>query len=197
MVAIGNVCAQCHGLTRDLFAKSPHKRAHEVLGLPECEVCHGKHLIHKPSDEMLGIGPTALCVSCHEPDSKGFLTAQQMREAIEHLKTHLASAEGVVGQASQFGMDVGEAEFALHEATAKLTQARTYVHSFAIEAMRPIADEGIRQAQLAEEGGQRAIHAFHFRRQGLWVTLIILSVMVLGLLLLIREIERSRPNGPS
>ena len=41
-VAVGNVCAQCHGLTRDLFAASPHKAAHESLGLPECEVWIGR-----------------------------------------------------------------------------------------------------------------------------------------------------------
>jgi len=193
-VAIGNVCAQCHALTRDLFAKSPHKAAHEALGLPECEVCHGNHLIRKPTDDMLGTGPNALCVSCHEPGSKGFVTAQAMREDIERLKTQLADAETVVTHATQLGMDTSEAEFELHDAQTKLTQARTYVHSFSAVAMQPVIEEGLQQARRSEAQGQHAIHEFHFRRQGLWITLVIIVLLVGGLWLKIHEVERK--DGP-
>lgn len=188
-IAIGNVCAQCHSLTRDLFSKSPHKAAHEALGLPECEVCHGNHLIQKPSDDMLGIGPGALCVDCHEPGSNGYRSAEQMRGSIEQLKTRLASAEATVAQAAQLGMEVGEAEFALHEASTQLTQARTYVHAFAPAAMDPIVSEGVRHASQAEEQGHHAIREFQFRRQGLGVTIVIILILIGALLLAIREIE--------
>lgn len=194
-IAIGNVCAQCHSLTRDLFAKSPHKAAHEALGLPECEVCHGNHLIRKPGDEMLGTGANAVCISCHEPGSAGYAAAQRMREAIERLKTQMTSAETTVKQAAQLGMGVGEAEFELNEATTQLTQARTYVHSFSVPAMEPIAEEGVRHARQAEQQGTQAIHEFHFRRQGLWATLVILVLVVCGLLLLIRDLERPNSSG--
>lgn len=189
-IAIGNVCAQCHGLVRDLFAKSPHKAAHEALGLPECEVCHGNHLIRKPTDELLGTGPGALCITCHEPGSTGYVTAQQMRGAIERLKGRLASAEATVEQAAQLGMDMADAEFEVHEAQAKLTQARTYVHSFSATAIQPSVEEGVQRAQQAEEDGQHAVREFHFRRHGLWATLGILILLVAGLWLTIREIER-------
>ena len=193
VVAIGNVCAQCHSLTRDLFTKSPHKAAHEALGLPECEVCHGNHLIRRPSDDMLGTGPDAVCVNCHEPGSAGFVAAQQMRASIERVKTGVTRAESVVAQAAALGMDTADAEFALHEATAQLTQARTYVHAFSPSAIEPIASEGVRDAGQAEEQGRRAIHEFHFRRHGLWVTLVILILLVGGLLAMIREHEPLRP----
>jgi predicted CXXCH cytochrome family protein len=157
VVAVGNVCAQCHGLTRDLFAKSPHKAAHEALGLPECEVCHGNHLIQKPSDAMLGTGTEAVCVNCHAPDSAGYRTAGQMREAIERLKADLGSAEQLVAQAEVLGMDTADAEFGLHEAGAKLTQARTYVHTFSFTAMEPIVEEG-GPARAPRRGAGRARH---------------------------------------
>ncbi|MBI3088470.1 MAG: cytochrome c3 family protein, partial [Candidatus Omnitrophica bacterium] len=192
-VAIGNVCAQCHGLTRDLFAKSPHKVAHEAFGLPECEVCHGKHLIQRPSDDMLGTGPQALCVTCHEPGSQGFVTAQRMRGAIERLKAEAARAEATVAHAAHLGMDVGEAQFEVHEAQAKLTQTRTYIHSFSASALEPIAEEGVQHASRAEEAGQQAIGEFHFRRHGLWVTLGIIALLVVGLLIKIREMDRTTP----
>ncbi|MBI3997008.1 MAG: cytochrome c3 family protein [Candidatus Omnitrophica bacterium] len=195
VVAIGNICAQCHGLTRDLFTKSPHKRAHEVLGLPECEVCHGNHLIRKPTDEMLGTGSDAVCVNCHEPGSAGYVTAQQMREAIERLNTQMTGAQVTVAQAAQLGMEVADAEFALNQATAQLTQARTYVHSFSASTMEPIAEEGIRYARQAETQGQQAIHEFGFRRHGLWMTLAILFLVVGGLALFIRDLERPNSSG--
>ena len=195
VVAIGNVCAQCHSLTRDLFSKSPHKTAHDALGLPECEVCHGNHLIRKPTDEMLGVGPDALCVKCHTPGSGGYAAAQQMREAIERLKTEVTGAERVVAQAAVLGMDTADAEFRLHEATAKLTQARTYVHTFSLSMMQPIVEEGVQHARLADTQGASAVHAFHFRRQGLWATLVILVLLVGGLLIKIRELQGPGSNG--
>lgn len=190
-IAVGNVCAQCHSLTRDLFAKSPHKAAHEALGLPECEVCHGNHLIRKPTDAMLGTGPEALCVNCHEPGSTGYLAAQAMREHLERVKSQLSSAEAVVTKAERLGMDVNEAVFELHEAEAKLTQARTYVHSFSADAMQPLAEAGLEHAQRAQAQGDEAVEAFDFRRHGLWVTLAIIGLLVAGLLLKIRDIDRS------
>jgi hypothetical protein len=189
-VAVGNVCAQCHSLTRDLFAKSPHKAAHEALGLPECEVCHGNHLIRTPTDEMLGTGPQALCVTCHEPSSPGFVAAGQMRAMLEQTKADVGRAESRVAQAAGLGMDVSEAEYALHEAQTKLTQTRTYVHTFSPAAMQPLAEEGAQQARTAEQQGEQAIRAFRFRRHGLWVTLIILGLVLLGLWSMLRDLER-------
>ena len=197
-IAIGNVCAQCHSLTRDLFTKSPHKAAHEALGLPECEVCHGNHLIRKPTDEMLGTGADALCIQCHEPGSQGFATAQRMRAAIERQKAQVASAKTVIADASQLGMDVSDAEFELHEAETKLTQARTYVHSFSAATMEPIVEDGLQHARRSEEEGQHAIHEFRFRRQGLWMTLLIIGLLVGGLWLKMRDLEqpKAQPKPP-
>ncbi|MBI4597106.1 MAG: cytochrome c3 family protein [Candidatus Omnitrophica bacterium] len=195
VVAIGNVCAQCHSLTRDLFAKSAHKAAHETLGLPECEVCHGNHLIQKPTDDLLGTGPKALCITCHEPGSKGFVTAQRMRDAIERLKSEEVGATATVKRAAALGMDVSDAEFGLQEASAKLTKARTYVHSFSFSTMEPIVEDGVQHARQADARGQQAIAEFHFRRQGLWISLLIIGLLIIGLIVWIRDLER--PRGPS
>ena len=192
MVAIGNVCAQCHSLTRDLFAHSPHKAAHEALGLPECEVCHGNHKILKPTDDMLGTGPNAVCISCHEPGSPGYTAAQQMRAAIEHLKASSADANTLVAKAAQLGMETSDAEFELREADTKLTQARTYIHSFSAEQLQPIVEEGVQHARLAESDGRHAIHEFQFRRQGFWLTLGILGLLIIGLMLMIKELKSTR-----
>jgi hypothetical protein len=143
---------------------------------------------------MLGIGPGALCVDCHEPGSAGFIAASAMRDSIERLKQQLASAQTTVREAAQLGMDVSEAEFQLHEADTKLTQARTYVHSFSPSAMQPITQEGEERARQAADAGKQAVHEFHFRRHGLWITLLIIGFLIAGLLFKIREVERQR--GP-
>lgn len=194
MIAIGNVCAQCHSLQRDLFTHSPHKDAHEALGLPECEACHSNHLIVKPSDEMLGTGSDALCVNCHQPGSTGYLSAQQMREHLERLKTKLTSANGVITEAARLGMDTSDGDFEIREANSKLTQARSYIHSFSVNRLQPIVDEGVRHADQAENHGRQAISEFHFRRHGLWITLVILTLLILGLVWKIRDTERKQ--GP-
>ncbi len=192
IISIGNVCAQCHSLTRDLFAKSPHKAAHDAMGLPECETCHGNHYIEKPTDEMLGTGPQAVCSGCHTEETKGFSVAGRMRENIERVKAHIAEAKASASAASQLGMDTGEAEYDLNEAATKLTQARTYIHSFSADQVRPIAEDGIKLAQQAHEKGQKAIAEFHYRRKGFWVTLGIIALLITALILKIRDIERKK-----
>ena len=82
----------------------------------------------------------------------------------------------------------------LGKATAKLTQARTYVHAFSFPAVEPILQQGATHADDAQTQGQEAIHEFHFRRHGLWVTLVIIGVVILLLVLRIRELERANPD---
>ncbi len=190
--AVGNVCAQCHSMTRDLFAKSPHKKAHEELGLPECEVCHGNHLIAKPSDSMLGTDEKAICVSCHVAQSKGYQVAGAMRKGLEGVKSDMVVARETVAQAADLGMDVGDAKYELGEAENKLIQARTYVHSFSWDTMKPIVEEAAAHVKSAQEQAQEAIREFRFRRQGLWFTLGILALLVGGLLWLIRDSKRNK-----
>lgn len=193
-IAVGNVCAQCHSLSRDLFAASPHKMVHEALGLPECEVCHGNHAIQKTSDEMLGTGPESFCARCHEPGSKGFETAQAMRAAVEDLKARIQGAEESIQRAHHFGMDMEDAEYTLHEASSRLTQTRAYVHSFSIEKVKSVAGEGLAHADEARKAGEKAVEEVYFRRKGLWVTVALLGIFVLALIAKIRSMDKKGPT---
>ena len=189
-IAVGNICAQCHAMSRDLFVKSPHKAAHDKMGLPECEVCHGNHLIHKTSDAMLGTGKEAVCIQCHKENSKAFLVAQDMKSSIENLKKNLSDAEGVVFKAQHIGMDVDEARYYLDESKNSLTQARAFIHSFSEKEVKSITDKGTEIVQKAYQGGQKAIEAFQFRRKGFWISALIIAILVIGVVLKIREIEK-------
>lgn len=189
-IAIGNICAQCHALSRDLFVHSPHKAAHDRMGLPECEVCHGNHFIHKTSDAMLGTGSDAVCIRCHQEGSKGFQVARAMKASIEELKGGLSEAEAVVLEAENIGMGVDEAKYNFNQAKNTLTQARAYIHSFSDQEVKSIAERGKGMAHKAHEGGQKAIEAFQFRRKGYWISALIILLLIFGLALKIRDLEK-------
>lgn len=191
-IAVGNVCAQCHALTRDLFAKSPHKAAHDALDLPECEVCHGNHLILKPTDDMVGVDEKATCTTCHSADSAGYKVAKSMRDNLELLKFEIADSEKVVSRAAHIGMDVTDAEFDISEARNALTEARTYVHSFSADAVADITKRGVDIAAKAQGLGERAIKEFDFRRRGYMIAVAIILAIAGLLYLKIKELDKRR-----
>jgi Cytochrome c3 len=189
--AVGNVCAQCHSLTRDLFAKSPHKAAHETLGIPECEACHGNHKIMRASDDMLGTGPGGLCVKCHKADTKAYGAATLMKSSIESLKADIRGAEDVIAHAEKLGMEVSDTKLSLDEANNSLTKSRAYIHTFSKDKVEEIVKGGIVSALKAKAKGNKAVGEFHFRRKWLVVVLIIILLLAVALYLKIREMEKA------
>ncbi len=188
--SVGNVCAQCHSLQRDLFIKSPHKTAHEKLNLPECEVCHGNHKILPAKDEMVGVESPAICLNCHDKNSAGYETAGLMRESLETLKTKINTANNLAQEANKLGMEVSDAEFEINEAHNSLTKARSYVHSFSATLVKDITRQGVDTANKACQQGLGAIKEFNFRRKGYLFSVVII-LLIAGLLYLkIRELER-------
>ena len=183
-IYVGNICGQCHALTYELFSKSPHKSAHDKLGIPECEACHGNHRIMKPSDDMLGTGLGAVCVKCHNPSSKGFKAALAIKNSIEDFKTEIAEAKELTSKAEQLGMEVSDAQFEVNEANNSLTKARAYIHSFSEENVASVTGEGKPLAQKAKGLAQKAIDNFNFRKK--WYSLVILLIFVFSLALYFR-----------
>ncbi len=190
-IAVGNICAQCHSLTRDLFANSPHKAAHDSLGIPECEACHGNHKIMRASDDMLGTEDTGVCVKCHKPDSKGYAVAASMKGAIELLKSDIKDSNDIVANAEKSGMEVSDTKFYLDEAQNSLTKSRTYVHAFSSDKVGQITQEGIASAKKAKEKGKEAVDAFNFRRKWLAVVVGIILWVAIALYFKIRGMERA------
>lgn len=190
--SVGNVCAQCHALSRDLFIKSPHKAAHEKLNLPECEACHGNHKIMRPSDNMVGVGSGSICATCHEENTAGYNTAKAMGESLEKLKAKIASAQDLVKGAGELGMEVSEAEFEISEANNALTKTRSHIHTFSAVAVDDTSKIGIEAAQKAQESGEKAVKEFNFRRQGYLVFVVIILLIALLLYLKIRELDKRR-----
>lgn len=188
--AVGNICAQCHSLTRDLFAKSPHKSAHDKLGIPECEACHGNHKIMRTSDDMLGTEAVGVCVKCHKEDSRGYAVAALMKNAIVELKNDIKASQTIIDKAERRGMEVSDTKFYLDEAKNSLTKSRTYVHTFSKDSVEAITKDGIGSAEKAKDKGKKAINEFSFRRKWLAVVVGIILLLAVALYLKVRGMEK-------
>jgi hypothetical protein len=189
---VGNVCGQCHTVMADLFAKSPHAKAFTQMGVPGCATCHDNHDIRPAGDQMLGMGPGAVCGSCHTPADAGGTTAATMRGLLDALATEWQGARDVLGKAEHAGMEVSQPQFELNGAKDALVKARAAVHAFAVTPVKTEVDAGLAIAKKAHARGLRALDELSFRRTGLVVSVVVIAVLIAALVLKIRHLERRR-----
>jgi hypothetical protein len=190
--SISRVCGTCHALNADLFSASPHKQAFDAQHLPECETCHGNHAISPATAQLIGTESGSVCIRCHTPQeqNKGFQTAGVMRRQFDSLETGESTARGLVDEAEQKGMEIGEAKFRLRDARQARLEARTMVHSFDRDRFAVIVDKGLVTASSVSAEASGAIQEYYFRRIGLGVSTLIITIVGLSLYRFIRRIER-------
>ena len=189
--SISNVCGTCHALNAELFAQSPHKKAFDEGGIPECEVCHGHHYVFPPTRTMLGV--KAVCSNCHYPAgaSKAYAVSASMRSLADSLEAEQEAAQLLVREAEQKGMEVTEEQFKLRDVRQAQIESRTVVHSFSLEKYRAVIDRGLAASADVNREAKDAIDEYYFRRIGLGVSTLIITVLGLAIFLKIRRIERS------
>jgi predicted CXXCH cytochrome family protein len=174
----------------DHFSQSRHATTFAMLGVPGCATCHNNHEIQAASDSMLGLTDGAVCRRCHSPEDRGGQAASQMRRLIDSLRTDFDSVSDILLRAEQAGMEVSEAQFELSGAQSALVTARAAVHSFNVELVSTATDEGFAVTAEAHGHGLDALADLQFRRMGLAVSVTIILVLIAGLYLKLREIER-------
>jgi predicted CXXCH cytochrome family protein len=189
--SISKVCGTCHALNADLFSASPHKKAFDEMQLPECETCHGNHEIAAPTTSMLGVGEDALCSRCHSSTDlpKGYAAASAMRSLLDSLEHAEAFAKAGVEEAEQKGMEIGEAKFKLRDVRQARLETRTVVHAFNEKQFREVADRGLAEAGAVRHEADLALGEFLFRRVGLGIATLIITLLVVVMFLYIRRIE--------
>ena len=190
--SISKVCGSCHALNADLFSSSPHKKAFDDRKLPECETCHGNHEIIAASEKLLGGSKDAVCSRCHTDTQypKGFDAASTMRRQVDSLESAERTATELVDEAEQKGMEIGEAKFKLREVRQARLESRTMVHAFSQEKFQPVVEKGMSTASIVEKDARDAIDEYYFRRLGLGLATLIITVLVVSLFLFIRRIEQ-------
>ncbi|MFA6455936.1 MAG: ammonia-forming cytochrome c nitrite reductase subunit c552 [Bacteroidota bacterium] len=192
--SVSKVCGTCHALNADLFSSSPHKKAFDDRKLPECETCHSNHGIVAATDRLIGVTSEAVCSRCHHENEnpKGYAVAKSMRLMVDSLAMNDSIATALVNDAEQKGMEVTEAKFRLRDSRQAHLQMRTMVHSFNEGKFREVVDKGRDAASFAKGEAQGAIDEYYFRRIGLGISTLIMSMLAIALFVYIKRIEKKQ-----
>ena len=185
---LSRVCGLCHALNAELFAAGPHAAAFEAADLPQCEACHGNHAVAATGDSLID-ARSGVCATCHAVDDAGGLAAVAMRATLDSLQLAYGQSVELLGQASQKGMEVGQATFELKEARQSLIEARTATHTITPARVRAAAAKGREITGRAIQAGRRALADYQFRRRGLGVATLALSLFAVVLYLRIRRTD--------
>ena len=186
---VQNVCANCHVFQAQMYQKSTHNKAFADKGLPGCVVCHSNHGIHKPSDAMLGTGPTGVCMRCHAPDDHCDRARTNILNNLTQLDQAVNGADQSLRRAEAAGMEVSEARLNQDQARDALTKARVTIHSFQADLVDKDVQAGMKIAAANRKAGDDAMVERNHRRIGLGVCLIAIAFFLVGLWLYIKQLE--------
>ncbi|MEW5923946.1 MAG: cytochrome c3 family protein [Candidatus Zixiibacteriota bacterium] len=192
ITSISAVCGMCHTLISDEFAKSPHKKAFDEMGYPECEGCHSNHLVLEPQLYWVGITDSSLCVNCHSADDGtiALATADKMHNSLQALYNAYDSAETKTDDADTRGMMVTDQRFTLKEVSQAIIKTRTVIHSFNADEVEKTAAPGIQTADKVYQAAVAKIDEYYFRRYGLGIATLIITLLAVMLYFKIRSIEK-------
>jgi hypothetical protein len=193
---VGNICGQCHAVQADFFNHSAHAAILVTLGVPGCAVCHTNHAIRATHDEMLGLGASAVCTTCHSTADTGGKVAVEMRQRLDTLQQAYDQARNILLRAEHAGMEVSQAQFELQEGQTALIKARAAIHTFTVATVQEAIEPGLSVSTKAYERGVKALDELRFRRTGLGVSVLIILAIIVGLRAKIRQLERREIHRP-
>jgi len=190
--AVVAVCGNCHQANEELFEKSAHKDIFAKQNLSGCVVCHGNHGIVAPSDALVSLDAPSPCSKCHTSgdSDKSVPAILRIRSLLDSLQTGKEYTEKLLDRAQQLGMDVSDAAYELKGANQALVQSRVAIHSFKVAELEAVVRPGLEVLASTRKAGAEAIHEYHFRRQGLAVSTLIVTMLALLLYLKIRQMEK-------
>lgn len=189
--SVSDICGHCHVNNRDLYRKSVKHDIFEDMDLPACETCHRNHAVNHPTDAWMGFGSESVCVECHDDDdSEPSLAIRSMTASLDSLRIAVEVGHEALDRAHQSGMYTADAEFIWTEARQKLFEARTAVHGFDPGGVQSITADGLVLAVQVQDRGTDAMSQFRFRRTGLLVATLLITILVVALYAKIREIDR-------
>lgn len=191
---VQNVCATCHVFQAQLFEKSPHKAAFQAASLPGCVTCHSNHRIAHPTDALLGTGAQSVCTNCHTSGDAGYEVADQFQQQIAHFETAVKNSDEMLNRAESDGMEVSQPRLEQDQARDALTKARVTVHSFNMVRLQEDILAGLKITDKTYQEGKTALAERDYRRKGLGISVFFIAVVLIGLRLYIRHIERG-PNA--
>jgi hypothetical protein len=191
LASVRNVCGQCHSVMADYFDQSGHGEIFNERDLAGCALCHSHHAVLPASDETLRERSVDVCLTCHTPPDTLGLEFERMAAVLDTLELARQASLHVLEQAENMGMEVSQALFELGDVNNVQTRAHSAIHSFRVDPVREQVAAGLEITSRAEERGIEALAEHRFRRVGLGLSSIVVVLLIIGLLLKIRELERA------
>jgi len=196
VAAVSQVCRRCHAQNGILFDGSRHKKVFEEHGWPECGQCHGHHDIQRPTVSLIGNTDDTLCGKCHgqysRDDPKCNETALHFRTTLDQMIAGRESATGEVEKLAESGLDIEPVSRSLSDLDESLTQSKSKVHSFDSSTFDQAAKPGMEALQKARQEIASAHDEYRFRQRGLVGAICFIALIVVGIGLKLRELERRR-----
>jgi hypothetical protein len=190
LASIRHVCGECHATMAEFFQASGHVEIFERDSLPGCVTCHDNHAVEAPADSTLALRAQDTCLNCHQPpDSAGgeFIV---MLSLLDSLRQAFRNSQAVLRQAENAGMEVSQAVFELEDVNNALTKARSAIHSFHVDRVKQEVDQGLGLTNRGLDRGRAALEEHQYRRIGLAASATLIVMLIVGLLLRIRELDR-------
>jgi cytochrome b6 len=190
--AVSQVCRNCHANNASMFDGSPHKKAFERNGWPECATCHNTHDIRPASDAMISTAPDGLCGKCHAKYGKPVCneTADFFRMSIGKVSDQAASLDADIEHLGERGFDLDELRFQESSARESLRKTRGAIHTFDRSDFTQNLSAASKEVDALSATIGKFKAEYRFRRSGLLMaTALILAFGVL-LAVKIRQVDR-------
>lgn len=191
IASVRNVCGQCHSVMAEYFDQSAHGGFFNDRDLPGCATCHEHHAVQSVADETLTARAVDVCDRCHvAPDTLG-LEFERMGAVLDSLSEAEQASRSLLEEAENAGMEVSQAFFELEDVNNVQTRAHSAIHAFRVDPVREEVVAGLLITARAEQRAREALDEHRFRRVGLGLSSAIILLLIVGLLLKIRELERA------
>lgn len=125
ILAIQNICSQCHSHVRELVKNSPHGELFEN-GAMSCVSCHGHHEIKSVTEQKI----LSACVICHERNTTATEVSDSIYSQISTTRKEYHEAIEIVDKLEFERHFVQDLRGRLEEAKMGLLEAARDIHTF-------------------------------------------------------------------
>lgn len=129
-------------------------------------------------------------MQCHTPGDVCDQARAELLSGLTRLDDAIKRADQSLALAESSGMEVSEARLGQNQAKDSLTKARVTIHSFRKDLVDQDIQAGLKIAAKDLQTGRQAMVERNHRRVGLGMSLIAIAIVLVGLRLYIKQIER-------
>jgi hypothetical protein len=113
-----------------------------------------------------------------------------MSQAVEKLATAYDDARTSLEDVIAKGMMTTDEEFRLKEVQQLLVATRRQTHALAADTVDSIAEAGYQKANEVRTNSAALVDEYYFRRKGLGLATLFITILVVALWVYIRRIEK-------